>query len=69
VPMMQVMVLGLIISAFAIFIIVLLSVSLYVSAGRKAEAPARAVTAARRPDEAPPATRTMPPPGDARRFG
>ena len=51
-PIVQLMVLGLVISAFAIFIIVLLSVSLYASARRKDEAPATTVTPARRPDRA-----------------
>ena len=49
-PIMQLMVLGLIVSAFATFIIVLMSVSLYVSAGRNEQAPATAVSPARRPD-------------------
>jgi hypothetical protein len=69
-PIVQLMVLGLIISAFAAFIIVLMSVSIYVSIGKKEAAPATTVTPARRPDEAPVARETVAqPPSDARRFG
>jgi hypothetical protein len=50
-PIVQLMLLGLFISAFAAFIIVLMSVSIYVSIGRSEAAPATKVTPARRPDE------------------
>lgn len=67
-PIVQLMVLGLIVSAFALFIIVLLSVSLYVESGKKEEAPTTAVTPARRPgagaDEMAPPSHS-----DVRRFG
>jgi hypothetical protein len=69
-PIAQLMVLGLIVSAFAIFIIVLLSASLYVAAERKEDAPVTSVTPARRPDAAAAANQTAArTPSDLRRFG
>jgi hypothetical protein len=47
-PIAQLLFLGLIISAFGVFMIVLLSVSLYVSAGKKEEPASTVVTLARR---------------------
>ena len=49
-PVVQLMILGLIVSGFAIFIIVLLSVSLYASISKKQETPETTVTPARRPN-------------------
>jgi hypothetical protein len=50
-PLVELFVLGLIISAFGVFMISLLSVSLYVSAGKKEEAVSTIVTPARRAGE------------------
>ena len=47
-PLVELMVLGLIISGFLTFIVVLLSVSLYVSPGEKMEHVSTVVTPARR---------------------
>lgn len=69
-PIVQLMVLGLIISGFAIFIIGLLSVSIYVSISEKEEPPAATVTPARRPNEASLANQTAAQaPSDGRRLG
>jgi hypothetical protein len=50
-PIVQLMVLGLIISGFVTFMIVLMGVSIYVSIGKSEAAPTTKVTPARRPDE------------------
>ncbi|HXQ13063.1 MAG TPA: hypothetical protein VN814_00410 [Caulobacteraceae bacterium] len=50
-PITQIMILGLVVAGFAIFMITLVSVSTYVSIGKKEPALTRSVTPARRVGE------------------